>query len=380
MDKETFRPFRKAPEAPPAPPAPVEINPLDVQSSNPIIAKALAKNKERLAQQANENMNDFYEEPPRSVPVEGTPQTGPYYPSGPARQNTEQPMPREIQPIPNRQGPRVAAPMDDKLATLLAKAERKTNLYSQVQLPSLGKFYDGIVAPTDGIVHVRKMSGHEEEVVCTPQMFKGGVAINTIFKACVQEPIKPELMLTADRTALLIYIRGITLGKDYEVEVRCPSCQMRFQEVIDLNRDLTACPDDFGPHSLVDTLPETGFRFRYRLATGSDDIAVNEYQERRSKKKNPGPDDTFHYKASLLLISIEDQESGVIIDDRNSIRTLIHGLPMNDLALLRNVLSDQPFGMDTNCPIDCPSCGEHFEVELPLELSFFFPNLKKARR
>ena len=139
---------------------------------------------------------------------------------------------------------------DDKLDSLLAGIKEQTFRYDELQLPSLGRFYDGSVAPTNGIIHVRPMTGKEQEILGTPSLVKRGQAINQIFASCVREPIKPDQLLTVDRTVLLVYLRGISYGSDYEAEVRCPACSAKYPTVIDLDKTIMPCPADVTPDYL----------------------------------------------------------------------------------------------------------------------------------
>lgn len=377
---ETFRPTRK-PETDPKNPGQ---NPPQVQASTnmpPIVAKALHKNLEKMAGEGRvEQENNNYAPP---VPQQAQSYQQPAFAQQPVF--SEAPSQYAVRDGNTKAeivgGPRIAFGTNEQLNALIA-GMKDLDLYAfrEVQLPSFGKFYDGTECPTNGVLHVRAMAGTEEEILSTPALFRNGQAINKIFRACVQEPINPEKMLTVDRTALLVYIRAISYGSDYEVEVRCPACSNKFPNVINLNRDLDACPDDLDPSKLRETLPTTGYVFSYRLPTGADDVLVGKYSEKRSKNQSANStstDDTFQYKASLLISAIEDPKSGVKITDQNSIRTLIQRLPINDITYIRNTINEPLFGMDTKCEIDCPVCQERFDIEMPVELNFFFPNIRK---
>jgi phage FluMu protein Com len=278
------------------------------------------------------------------------------------------PVPAAPTPPPAPQMPMSAAP-PSRLQGLI---DQLPVTYDAVQLPSMGKFYNNEVLQK-GVLHIRRMTGAEEEVLATPRLVKKNEAIDEIFRKCLQENIETESLLTIDRTYLLIYLRGISYSTSYEVEVKCPSCDARFETEIELLAlDKEDCPNDFTTSNLRDTLPETGWNFRYRLSTGKDDALVGLHREKRVERfSNQTTDDTLSFRSALLLEEIEG------VTDTRDLQELLKRLPIGDVSYLRNTINDPPFGVDTNVEIVCPVCTEVFKMDLPLEASFFFPRSKR---
>jgi hypothetical protein len=289
--------------------------------------------------------------------------------------STNQPSPQATPRLSN------ASPMvttTGKLETLIKGIQEKTRLYEEITLPSKGKFYDGQNGPRDGKIHIRPMTGEEEQVLATPRFVKRGQAINMIFNRCIQECAQSQFdsanFLSEDRTYILIYLRGISYTPNYDVEVKCPSCDRKFAYTIDLSSIFVDnCPDNFGEANLVDTLPTTGYKFRYRLANGNDDQMVQDYRDRRMKGFDTSgqADDTLLYRTALMVEEIEG------LTDKHELQSLLKALPINDVAYLRNIVNEPPFGVDTIIEIPCPACLQDFSIDLPLEANFFFPRGKK---
>jgi len=274
-----------------------------------------------------------------------------------------------------KQGPEVVRhdQQSGHLKELLQQLKSSTATYEEIQLPSKGKFYDGVNGPSDGIISIRQMTGEEEQILATPRFVRKGQAINMIFKRCIKEDFQPENLLTADRTYILIYLRGISYSNHYDVEVKCPECEKKFSADIDLaSLYIDLCPDEFGP-LLEDTLPTTGLNFHYRLSTGRDEQEITEYRDRRIKAfGDSAADDTLTHRTSMLLEDIDG------ITEKNELQILLKNLPINDVAHIRNSINEPPFGVDTNVEIFCPSCLQEFEMDLPLEANFFFPRKKRG--
>lgn len=261
------------------------------------------------------------------------------------------------------------------LEQLIHGIQTQSTLYEEIVLPSKGKFYDGEDGPQDGVIHVRPMTGEEEQILATPRFVKKGQAINMIFDRCMQENFNSERFITPDRTYMLIFLRGISYTPSYDVEVKCPHCDRKFATVIDLN-DLYVefCPENFSIGNLKDSLPTTGYNFSYRLSTGTDERLVQAHRDRKLRggfETSERADDTLLYRTAIMVEDIEG------LTDKDELQALLKKLPINDVAYLRTVVNEPPFGVDTKVEIPCPGCLSDFEIELPLESNFFFPRGRK---
>lgn len=259
----------------------------------------------------------------------------------------------------------------DALENLLRKLSEKYN-WEEFEFLSGGRFYGDKIPP---VIHIRPMTGEEEQVLATPRLVRRGKAIDMIFQRCIQEPIPTEKLLSIDRTHLLIYLRGISYTPEYDVEIRCPACPAKFSTVINLNDlELNDCPSDFGEESLTGVLPSSGFRYKYRLSTGEDELDISSYRERRiAMFGDQSEDDTMLYRTAMLLQSVEG------VTDKKELTVLMKRLPINDVAFLRNEINEPPFGVDTQVPMICPACNEEFKVDLPFDANFFFPRKKEEK-
>lgn len=269
-----------------------------------------------------------------------------------------------------QQQPPLRVQGSEDLEDLLKKLDDQHH-WEEFQFPSGGKFYDDIPAT----VHVRPMTGEEEQILATPRWVKRGKAIDMIFQRCIRENIMTEDLLSIDRTHLLIYLRGISYTPEYDVEIKCPACSMKYSTVIDLNMlEVDSCPAEFSLDSLEGSLPTSGFGYRYRMATGADEQEISTYREKRIQTwGDQSEDDTLLYRTALLLENVE----GVTM--KKELAHLLKKLPINDVAHLRNEINDPPFGVDTEVPQVCPACTEEFAIDLPLETNFFFPRKKQER-
>jgi hypothetical protein len=248
--------------------------------------------------------------------------------------------------------------------------------FDEIELPSRGKFYLSGEGPSNGILHIRPMTGKEEQILTTPRYVKTNQTLNMIFKECIGEQINPELLLSEDRTFILIYLRGISYSPIYDVEIKCPDCTKPFQNQIHLNSlDVDFCQDDFDSNDLYDTLPKSKLKIKYRLSTGRDESIVQEHRNKRIKDWGAEvTDDTTIFRSSLLIEEIDG------ITNKVMIQQIVSHLPISDMSYLRELLYEPPFGVNTTIGVICPHCSHEFEIEMPMELGFFFPKQKLQRK
>lgn len=262
----------------------------------------------------------------------------------------------------------------NKLQEILEGIKEISSTYEEITLPSLGKFYNGTNGPTDGKLKIKPMTGAEQNILATQRFVKKGKAMNMIFDKCIKESKQypSENLLVADRNFILIYLRGISYGPEYDVEITCPFTDKKFPYTIDLNLDITQCPESFGPSDLHSILPRTKLNFSYRLPNGSDEQRIVDHRDKNIKFDNSEKaDDTLLYRTALLINEIDE------IDDEREILVLLKNLPIADVSYLRNLTTNEPFGVNTKILVTSPFTGEEFETELPFDTNFFLPTARK---
>ena len=335
-------------------------------------ASELLQNMQKMRESVSEDNTQTAPSPDATVQVTGNVPEGFKKMLAEKRQRGAQSSQKSPQ---EKNSPEMRITGSGKLEELIAGISGKGGMvYEAVRLPSKGKFYDGENGPSDGTIHIRPMTGEEEEILATPRFVKKGQAINMIFNRCMRENYDSSNFLTQDRTYMLIYLRGISYTPDYDVEIRDPESDQTFATTINLSElYVDYCPETFSQESLVDKLPVTGYTFKYRLAVGRDEQEIQQYRDRRAKNfdLSAQADDTLLYRTAHLVEEIEG------LTDKLEIQTLLKKLPIQDVAYLRTVVNEPPFGVDTKISVTNPYTMRDFEVELPLESNFFFP---RARR
>lgn len=273
---------------------------------------------------------------------------------------------------------------------LLAKVKMPGRSF---QLPSKGLFYDnGELSPdvVNGEVHVRPMSALHEITMKNPDMLFSGKAIETVFTECVDGVEKPSLLFSKDVDAIMLFLRAVTYGGDYEFTARhidsagnpvCPDAKTH-SYVDNLEPHIFAC-------KFVD--PTTAVEnFKVELSNGQ---IVSMYPNRYNQvvdlvknsnminNKSTPEEQVDHLKRTLIGIlmsvikSVEDTINGerAVITNRDFILEWLVALPApmtNKLASKIDELND--WGISTVATVECKDCGAPFEVELPINPVNFF--------
>lgn len=308
--------------------------------------------QEMLAKMGKQKMTDQTQNPPQM-------------PRGPSK------APQRKQQFTNEPSLNYDSAESVRLKEVLDRLKSMTHQFEEVIIPSLGRFYNGSDGPQNGVLHVRRMTGKEEEILATTRYFREGKIVDMILENCVQEKYRPADLLTTDRDYLLVYIRGISYSPDYEVEIKCPACERKFETTVNLNDfPVNDCPEDFTHDSLSGTLPTSGLDFSFKPSRGRDENAIQTYAERQKNEFNDDSPATALYRLTTLLTSLGG------LSDRNSLMAVLTDLPIDDVTYLREKVNDLPFGMDTTCYFSCTHCPEKFEMNMPMGASFFFPRIK----
>jgi hypothetical protein len=241
------------------------------------------------------------------------------------------------------------------------------------QLPSRGIFYhNGELADSikDGEIHVRPMSALDEINMKNPDQLFSGDAVNTVFRTCVQGIEKPAELLSKDVDAVMIFLRAVTYGPQYQVlsQHDCPDAK-ETEYTVNLD-ELIA-----GMKVIDPTLVETNYTLK--VATGQVvKLRPNRYQQildlikmNESKKELNARDQQENLV--LMLLGVIDSVDGV--KDKNLIRQWIEAVPSPVVTRISERLEKvNDWGPNLNFPCVCKQCGQTFETEIPINPVSFF--------
>jgi hypothetical protein len=97
----------------------------------------------------------------------------------------------------------------------------------QVPLPSRGLVYpSGSPLHNKEQLDVRAMTTREEDILTSRALIKKGTVITELIKSCLLDrDIDVREMIGGDRNALMVAIRIMGYGADYNVDIECSACK-----------------------------------------------------------------------------------------------------------------------------------------------------------
>lgn len=238
-----------------------------------------------------------------------------------------------------------------------------------------------IECPSGLVIGMRQILVGDQRILSDRRLVKTGESIDALLSACGSSVVDPGIyrftdrvrwpeVLQGDRLFALIRLRAITHGEAYEFRCGCPSCKTRF----DYTFNLDALPIKRLPESSKEILrgdgvfsaSVAGAKIRFKLINGAD--------ERRLQSLLRGTTtDKLSASLSMRIVDID----GVEGRDKKA------WLEEQGLGVLTSLLAafeEVDCGVETEIEIECPSCGEAFEINLPFGGDFLMPKKKATQQ
>lgn len=254
------------------------------------------------------------------------------------------------------------------------KMSKINSIYSllseEIELPSRGEFYPN----SNGFVKIKPMTAKEEDLLSNEKFLRNGKAFDELIKACVIEwnGVSFDDLLIGDKNAILMAIRIISLGDEYEVMFTCPKCNAKAEDSISLKADLkykflTEEPLEPGKNEFQWISPK-GVKFKIRMLTSRDhDNMAEETKKRKQMYKTNYKESPITDTLMKSIISVEDMTSF------SDVLETLNMMPTSELRaltkFLRNIMPDYDLSYDYTCL----ECDEVSKVVIPINVSFFWP-------
>lgn len=254
-------------------------------------------------------------------------------------------------------------------------------LGTSVELPSHGFPYDDKLP--DGEVTVAPMTSQEEKVLAGSGPQAALRAMDILIDRCVPKlrevGLKASDLVVGDRFFLMMVIRAVTYGAQYQFQLTCPSCSQRFLHTLEVPDDFTIykLPDGFREPFMVE-LPVCKGTLGLRLLRGKDEHEIIKYMDRVYKNvdRRLAGDPAFTYRLSRQIESIGSEKGTLSRSDKGAddkILEFVEHLHARDTAAIRQALSDNDCGPDPEVSTECPRCGQPLDTSLPYSAEFFRP-------
>ncbi len=257
------------------------------------------------------------------------------------------------------------------------QAVRRTANTEFVELPSRGLFYPQN-HPLHGqeTVEIRFMTARDEDILTSPALLRKGVAIDKFIQnIMVDQSIQVADLLIGDKSAIMVAARVTGYGPDYEVKITCPECNTDCDITVDLSEyhkyfEKFEQSENFKTNQqghFETTLPMSGQNVVVRLLTSRDESRMASRMS--SKKKNKLAETNTTDFLKMIIVSIDE------IANPADLNEMIGEMPARDSRFLRKNYASLVPTVRLKEDFECMYCGAEAETEVPLEATFFWPDL-----
>ena len=243
------------------------------------------------------------------------------------------------------EAPDIKSEVDSILSSLPTETE------VEVTLPSKGKFY-GDACPT-GNVKIRPLSFNDEKALLSIQN-KNADPGALILSRCVTG-VDSMALVMMDKFFLIMKIREISYGDDYQVECRCSHCEASNPLQFILSQlEVKYVPEDILNPQEID-LPSLGKKAKVRLP--------RVYDEQYMAKAEVMMDNLWRW-----VEEIDGNSKSTVISQ------VIPSLPAADILTLIKCVTNNEYGIETKARFTCDSCGNVNDIVIPITENFFSVN------
>ena len=220
----------------------------------------------------------------------------------------------------------------------------------KVDLPSRGQFYgDG-----GGVVSVKPLTFEDEKALVSIKDSKKINPLSTILSRCV-EGVDTNALVYMDKMFLIMKIRELSYGEEYQASVICPKCTESNPLSFKLSElEVKYVPEDLKePMSVL--LPKIKKDVEFRLPRVSDESYIIDPEIMM--------DNIWRF-----IVSIDGNKNPTVIAQ------VIRKLPSADLHTMIKAFTANDYGIETKAKFKCFNCKEVSLVDIPISENFFSVN------
>lgn len=233
-----------------------------------------------------------------------------------------------------------------------------------VELPSRGILYPETSPLSKGEVEMKYMTAKEEDILTNQNYIQNGTVIDKLLKSMIVTDIDYNELLAGDKNAIMIAARILAYGKDYDVVIRGKQTKVDLSTIESKEFDESLYKRGENQFSYI--LPNSGIPVTFKLLSHSDEVSIDR-EIAGLKKIDKDATATSTTRLKYLLTSVDGHS------DKKDIRDFVDNYMLaKDARALRDEYSR------VNPDLDLTVYPEGIEegVELPIGLTFFWPDIK----
>lgn len=278
--------------------------------------------------------------------------------------------------------PKTAVEMTDEelKANLMAdykqKEVKKSNFPTEIiPLPSKGLLYPEGHPLAEGVIEMKYMTAREEDILTSQNLIKQGVVLDKLFESLIVTPVNYGDLFIGDKNAIMVASRILGYGKDYVVEIDDPFSPGTKQKV---TIDLTQIEHKEVDYSLFEhrknefdfQLPQSKRVVTFRLMTHKVDKDIQtEIKGMNKTQVRTGIDRDLTTRLKNVIVAVDGETGRATIN--NFVDNELFAL---DSRALRSYMKEISPDLDMTFTFVSDTTGEVKEMDIPMDVSFFWPN------
>ena len=242
-----------------------------------------------------------------------------------------------------------------------------------VELPSKGLLYpEGHPLCEVSEVEIKFMTAKEEDILTDKVLLKKGLALDRLMSNIIlDKTINPDMLLTGDRTAIMIAARKSAYGPEYDTKTVCPVCFSHGRHTFDLDnaevrfnqgKDVASIDDNM---TIRVTTPRSKVKVALKFMTGHDEKKILEKQNNNKRLKLP--ENSLINQLRTIIVSVNDNT------DRRYINSFIDAMPAFDSRYIRDIYQKNNPTIQLKEEYVCGECNATSMVDVPFTTDFFWP-------
>ena len=278
--------------------------------------------------------------------------------------------------------PKTGAEMSDEelKASLMADYKqtsvKKSNFPTEiVPLPSKGLLYSEDHPLAGGTIEMKYMTAKEEDILTSQNLIKQGVVLDKLFESLIVTPMNYADLYVGDKNAIMVAARILGYGKDYVVEVDDPFSPGTKQKVtIDLtqieHKEVDYSPFEQRKNEFDFELPQSKRVVTFRLMTHKLEKDIQtEIKGMNKTQVRTGIDRELTTRLKNMILAVDGETGRAAVN--NFVDNELFALDSRALrAHIREISPD----LDMTFTFVSDTTGEVKEMEIPMDVSFFWPN------
>ena len=277
--------------------------------------------------------------------------------------------------------PKTAMEMTDEelkanlMADFKQTSVKKSNFPTEiVPLPSKGLLYPEGHPLAEGVIEMKYMTAKEEDILTSQNLIKQGVVLDKLFESLIVTPVNYSDLFVGDKNAIMVAARILGYGKDYVVEVDDPFSPGTKQKV---TIDLTQIEHKEVDYSLLEQrknefdfeLPQSKRVVTFRLMThGLDKDIQAEVKSMTKQITRSGIDRELTTRLKNVITAVDGERGRATIN--NFVDNELFA--MDSRALRAHIKEISP-DVDMTFTFISDATGEAKEIDIPMDVSFFWP-------